>query len=177
MQDNGQFGSPNPTLRAPSKGRAALIRRPFYIGCRDRRPILIFGEKPAPFRGSACGRASMRTMRTMAAYERRRNPFEEARRFAAALNLPGVRTRSDVARALGVSRARAVQMLNLLRLPPAVTEWVAANWDSPEVRARCTERALRRVLACASPEDQLTAFHTDVMGTTSEPRKLAEAAV
>jgi hypothetical protein len=62
------------------------------------------------------------------------------------------RSRADLARQLGVSRARVTQMLDLLTLAPAVVHAVAALGD-PLPQPIVTERLLRP-LRKLTPQDQ-----------------------
>ena len=50
-------------------------------------------------------------------------------------------TRADLARKLGISRARVTQFLNLLRLPKELKDEMGDNWG----RRLVTERMLRRL--------------------------------
>jgi hypothetical protein len=66
---------------------------------------------------------------------------EFQRRIAA-----GAVTRADLARIHGITRARVTQVLNLLRLHPAVVEFLRAQPAGPHAR-RFTERRVRPLLA------------------------------
>ena len=54
-------------------------------------------------------------------------------------------TQADLARKLGVSRARVTQVLGLLALAPEVIDFVAGLWD-PLPRPIVTEHMLRPLL-------------------------------
>jgi hypothetical protein len=55
-----------------------------------------------------------------------------------------VNHKADIARRYGVSRARVTQILNILRLPEPVLDFLAEL--PPDSRAFCTERRLRPIL-------------------------------
>lgn len=63
-----------------------------------------------------------------------------------------VSSRADLARKLGVSRARVTQVLDLLRLPPKVLRRIKALGDPLEYPA-VTERQLRPLVQ-RKPKDQ-----------------------
>ncbi|GMV94855.1 MAG: hypothetical protein AMXMBFR82_46330 [Candidatus Hydrogenedentota bacterium] len=68
-----------------------------------------------------------------------------------------VRDPTHLAQQLGLTRARVTQILNLLKLPPAViTELGDAN--EPAEIAFFTERRLRSMTTLTSAQEQLEAF-------------------
>ena len=69
-----------------------------------------------------------------------------AREWEAALKGTTYSRPADLARGLGISRARISQMLRLLRLCPEVQEWIVALGDPLPSRV-ITERALRPMVA------------------------------
>jgi ParB-like chromosome segregation protein Spo0J len=75
----------------------------------------------------------------------RRNPIALAREWEALLADGTFASRADLARELGVSRARVTQVLNLLNLAPAVLEVISALSDPLPGRG-IAEHTLRRVL-------------------------------
>lgn len=81
-----------------------------------------------------------------------RNPVAVAKEFQKALTKGECSSRADLARKLGVSRARVTQILRLLRLAPEVLESIADLGD-PLPSPIITERRLRPVVNL-SPEDQ-----------------------
>ena len=60
---------------------------------------------------------------------------------------------ADLARKLGVSRARVTQVLNLLELTPEVVQALAALGD-PLTRPTLTERSLRSLLRLPSQKQK-----------------------
>ena len=64
-------------------------------------------------------------------------------------------TRADLARRLGVSRARVTQVLGLLAFDPEVLQAFAAL-DDPMPKQLVTERSLRSILK-TSPNEQILA--------------------
>jgi hypothetical protein len=61
-------------------------------------------------------------------------------------------SRAELARSLGVSRARVTQVLNLLILPTAVCDAIAERGD-PVPRGSISERRLRQLLK--APPDEV----------------------
>jgi hypothetical protein len=74
------------------------------------------------------------------------------------LDSPEIRSKADIARHLGISRARVTQTLNLLELAPKIQEDILSLPD--EEAAFFTERRLRPLTQVSSPEVQLKAFLT-----------------
>jgi len=81
----------------------------------------------------------------------------KARRYANTLARNPDLTKSELARDLGISRVRLFQVLNLLKLPDAVLDFIAVH-DSPEHKAILTERRLRPLTQADTESDQLTQF-------------------
>jgi len=61
-----------------------------------------------------------------------------------------IQTYSQVAKHLGISRVRVCQMLNLLKLPKEIIEYIEGI-DKPEDLSNYTERRLRAVLKSENP--------------------------
>jgi biotin operon repressor len=74
-----------------------------------------------------------------------RNPIFLARKWKSMLEIGEYSSRTDLARALGVSRARVAQLLRLLRLDPTVIEKITALGD-PLSSQTVTERKLRPIV-------------------------------
>jgi len=81
-----------------------------------------------------------------------RNPVAVAQEWQRALAKGECCSRADLARKLGISRARVTQMLRLLRLAPEVLETIAGLGD-PLPSPIITERRLRPVVSLP-PEAQ-----------------------
>ena len=87
-----------------------------------------------------------------------KNPIHEARRYQQIYELTSVQTYAQVAQHFGVSRARVCQMLNLLRLPDEILDYVE-DLDEPEGLKQFTERRLRKVIRS---EESVKAFQAEV---------------
>jgi len=86
------------------------------------------------------------------------SPLQEARRYARILeNDPSVTTRADLAREMGVSRARVTQVTNLLRLDSEVQEKLLKLEDQGAMRF-FSERRLRPLIQIEDPRRQLQEF-------------------
>lgn len=91
------------------------------------------------------------------------NPVNQALNWQARLDSrPGYRP-ADLARDLGVSRARVTQVLGILKLAPAVIETVSALGD-PLPRQIISERRLR-LLANVEETEQLHTLRLLMRGT------------
>ena len=111
-------------------------------------------------RGVTVGRRTTPRGRTTPELERRAylSPLAEARRYQALLeNDPYVKTRTDVARELGVSKARVTQVLGLLKLAPEVQNALLALRDQKPLRF-FSERRLRPLTRISHPKKQVRAF-------------------
>ena len=76
-----------------------------------------------------------------------------AHKLQAAIDKGEYRDQADVARQLGVSRARVTQLLDMTLLAPDIQEQVLCQ-DKPLGHGRVRERSLRDVLRLESWEDQ-----------------------
>lgn len=76
-----------------------------------------------------------------------------AREWQALLAEPGCSSRADLARRLGVTRARVTQVLQLLDLAPAVVDALAALGEALP-RPVLTERRLRALLGQSAQAQQ-----------------------
>jgi hypothetical protein len=83
-----------------------------------------------------------------------RNPIALAREWREKLASGECATRVDLARRLGVSRARVTQVLGLLALSPEALHAVAALGD-PLSQPLITERGLRSILKMSTEEQAL----------------------
>jgi hypothetical protein len=75
-----------------------------------------------------------------------RNPIYLAREWQKDLSEKKYRSRADLSRMLGVSRAMVTQVLNILKLPEEIIEKVWSISD-PLPKPIITERGLRSLLA------------------------------
>ena len=79
-----------------------------------------------------------------------RNPVIQAKESALEMELEDL-SKADLARKLGISRARVTQMLNLLKLPEELIREVEEMGDYWE-RRLVTERMLRRKTDCTKSD-------------------------
>jgi hypothetical protein len=84
--------------------------------------------------------------------KRYRNPVTVAREWRELLENGPCASPADLTRSLGVSRARVIQVLRVLRLTPAVLKRIAELGD-PLPAPIITERMLRPIVGL-SPEEQ-----------------------
>jgi len=83
------------------------------------------------------------------------NPLKLALRYQALLE--GGKTKADIARIMGSSRARVTQVMSLLKLHPDIQVYL--NNTKHDLNTELlTERRLRDIAAIQNSEDQLTAF-------------------
>jgi len=81
--------------------------------------------------------------------ETRVNPITQALAMRQLLGIPGIATKADIAKHLGISRARVTQTLNLLKLAPEIQQHILELPDDgtaffSEHRLRHTDRGLPR---------------------------------
>ena len=86
------------------------------------------------------------------------SPLQEARRYVRILeNDPSVTTRADLAREMGVSRARVTQITNLLRLDSEIQERLLGLEDQRAIRF-FSEHRLRPLIQIKDPKRQAREF-------------------
>jgi hypothetical protein len=144
-------------LEPKDRVRTIDLDEPYYFFWQDHAMQVRWGERPSDLPG-----AKPPTKRQL---ERRRisleriSPLDQARRCLAELARPGVRTKAQVARTLGVSRARVVQFLNLLKLDPRIIKHLDSHWDDPIIREAFCERRLREFQSSTLKAHQWKEFH------------------
>jgi len=74
-----------------------------------------------------------------------RNPIYLAKEFKEMIDSGKVKNQSDLARKLGISRARVTQILNLLKLEKNITDNLERIGD-PMERKVISERELRKII-------------------------------
>ena len=84
------------------------------------------------------------------------NPIKQALAMRQLLGTPEIATKADIARHLGISRARVTQTLNVLKLAPEIQQHVLTL--SEEETAFFSERRLRPLTHIAQGHRQLEAF-------------------
>jgi hypothetical protein len=85
--------------------------------------------------------------------KRYRNPIAVAQEWQRLLSVGECASRADLARKLGVTRARVTQVLGLLELTPEVVEALAALGD-PLPKPVVTEHGLRSILKLPAKEQK-----------------------
>ena len=98
--------------------------------------------------------ADRRRMRRTKPIRTYRNPVFLAREWKKMLESGEYVSQSDLARKVGVSRARVNQMLRLLKLPPEILESINRMGD-PLTSRKITERNLRALLVSSSLKPSL----------------------
>ena len=86
-----------------------------------------------------------------------KNPVKEAMALQAELGSGGVKSRADLARKMGISRAKIIQMLNLLKLDCEIKEFMLHLNDDDDRLCVLTERRLRPLIRM-DRRDQQRAF-------------------
>ena len=84
------------------------------------------------------------------------NPIEQALAMRQLLGTPGIATKADIAKHLGISRARVNQTLNLLKLAPEIQQHILELPD--DGTAFFSERRLRPLMQIPSPPIQIEAL-------------------
>ncbi len=92
----------------------------------------------------------------MRAGPRRVPALLRAYEFQGLLDSGDVKNRPEIARRYGISRARVTQIMNLLRLPSEILDYIAGLPEQEELRY--SERRLRHVVGLPSAEARMRAF-------------------
>ena len=85
------------------------------------------------------------------------NPLIEAKRYRNLLNDPLINNQSDIARDLGVTRARVSQVMSLLKLPPEIQKTLSGFTDQKMIQF-FSEYRLRPLLTIYNPNQQVKEF-------------------
>jgi hypothetical protein len=85
------------------------------------------------------------------------NPLMEAKRYRNLLSDPLINNQSDIARDLGVTRARVSQLMSLLKLAPEIQKTLLGFEDQKMVRF-FSEYRLRPLLTINNPDQQVKEF-------------------
>jgi len=99
----------------------------------------------------------LRAARREQELEAKPNLVVEAHRYADMLDRNPELTKGRVAAELGVSRIRLYQMLNVLKLPHPIIEFILSA-DTAEARELLTERRLRPLTQAKGVSQQLALF-------------------
>ena len=86
------------------------------------------------------------------------NPLKIALQYKEMLDLGQAESQVDLARILGVSRAKVTQMINLLELDEEIQEFILGLEDSDERLKVLTERRLRQISKIIDSEHQKDEF-------------------
>jgi ParB-like chromosome segregation protein Spo0J len=87
-----------------------------------------------------------------------KSPLLEARRYENLLKYPFIKTQSDIAREMGISRARVSQIMALLKLAPEIQRELLALQEQRAIRF-FSERRLRPLLNIKEPLKQIQEFN------------------
>lgn len=85
-------------------------------------------------------------------------PLLEARRYENLFKEPLIKTQSDIAREMGITRARVSQIMALLKLAPEIQRELLALQDQRSLRF-FSERRLRPLLNIKEPSKQIQEFN------------------
>lgn len=88
------------------------------------------------------------------------NPIVEALKYQECFERKGVNTKAEVGEIFGVSRARVVQYLNLLKLPNPIIDYMIKNCEDKTVCQFFTERRLRPLTQIEDKMKCLEKFNT-----------------
>lgn len=111
-----------------------------YQGKRDRKRFIGIGSPPVkPPKAYGC-------------------PIHEARRYERLLSDPFINSQADVARELGITRARVSQIMGLLKLPDEILRALLGLTDHRAIRY-FSERRLRPLLGIPEPLRQVEEFN------------------
>jgi hypothetical protein len=105
--------------------------------------------------------------RTTPVVKSRRNPIALAREWEALLANGTFQSRADLARELGVSRARVTQVLNLLSLAPQILNAIASIGDP--MRSQVISEHRLRAFISLSEEEQAGALRGVGFAPALEP--------
>ena len=100
----------------------------------------------------------------------RENPIVTALKLQALLDSGVYRTQSELAGGLGLSRARVTQIMNLLKLPRDIGEFLADCQDAA-IRRYFTEQRLRALTGLLCPGEILPAFRGMLQEAISHSRR------
>ena len=89
-----------------------------------------------------------------------KNPIIEALKYQECFHRKGVSTKAEVGEIFGVSRARVVQYINLLKLPNPIIDFMLHHRDNKSVCQFFTERRLRPLTQIEDKMQCLEKFNT-----------------
>ena len=83
-----------------------------------------------------------------------------------------IASRADLARHLGISRAKITQILNLLKLAPEIQNSIAGLEETNERLRVLTERRLRPLVQCDDHSEQVNRFEALLRGTDQSAQSI-----
>ena len=132
----------------------ARYRLPIYLTYNGRGIGIIAGI--APIEPDETGVVSSDRLKAIERSHKWQNPLRLASKYQTLLD--NGKTKADIARTMGISRARVTQVMSLLKLHPEIQDYLNNTKHSLDAKP-LTERKLRDIAAIQSNEDQLTVFH------------------
>jgi hypothetical protein len=131
----------------------ARYRLPIYLAYNSRGIGIITGI--APIEPDETGIVSSDGLKAMERSYKWQTPLRLALKYQ--ILLENGRTKADIARIMGSSRARVSQVMGLLKLHPEIQEYLNNSEYNLDTKL-LTERRLRNIAAIQNSEDQLAAF-------------------
>ena len=160
MQDRSyRIWLPSPrTQRTISR---AVYRFPIHLRYKGKTIAICVGV--ATVEADENGIVSTWAIHRQERHDRWQNPLVLAYQFKALVD-DGM-TRAEVARMVGVSRARITQVMNLLKLHPQIQQYLMQAKDDTNTRL-LSERSLRSIAAMPDTHQQLRAFQAMIVDAT-----------
>jgi len=143
-------------LPGPTSQRTTSIARyklPIYLAY-DGHGIGIFAGI-APIELDERGMVSLRLAKIKNRHDKWENPMKMAFHYRELVEQG--RTKAEIARMAGISRARVTQVMNLLNLHPDIQEYLKDTKRCLDAKL-LTKRRLRHIAVIQNSEEQLTAF-------------------
>ncbi len=123
----------------------------------DKKKQVKFGQKSETL--MKFKNINKRTVKHYKFIEGLTNPIVEALKYQECFERKGVSTKAEVGEILGVSRARVVQYLNLLKLPNPIIDFMLENHENKRICQFFTERRLRPLTQIEDKIQCLEKFH------------------
>jgi len=109
----------------------------------------------APMEPDETGIVSADGLKAMERSHKWQNPLTLALMYEALVE--NGKTKADIARMMGINRARVTQVMSLLKLHPKIKDYLNSAENDLDTKL-LTKRSLRDIAAIQNNEDQLTAF-------------------
>jgi hypothetical protein len=146
------YGSAGDTRNRTWFSITAIMAMP--ILCRGTRPFMVY---PFTYPDDYIKEINAASLASETCAARPQHAIHIALDWKARLAADRRLTMAQIARQQRLSRARVTQIMNLMRLPPAIIKELRMIATLKEAR-RFSERALREILLLRSPAEQLVAF-------------------